>query len=108
VLTLGCAWAQRAFTLSKSCGFSVISQDESYLSFFSQPAATICKFPPIALPPSFSPPPSPVGGILLGYFTGYVFADDVGGWRSMYACAAPLALALGLGMVRAASLGRGL
>ncbi|KAI8470339.1 MAG: general substrate transporter [Monoraphidium minutum] len=39
-----------------------------------------------------------VGGILLGYFTGYVFAEDVGGWRSIYGCAAPLAVVLGLGM----------
>jgi len=42
-----------------------------------------------------------VGGILFGYFTGYLFAEDVGGWRSIYACAAPLALLLGVGMVRA-------
>lgn len=39
-----------------------------------------------------------VGGILLGYFTSYLFSEEVGGWRSIYACAAPLALALGVGM----------
>jgi MFS family permease len=41
-----------------------------------------------------------VGGILAGYFAGYSFIDDVGGWRSMYGVAAPLALVLGVGMVR--------
>lgn len=39
-----------------------------------------------------------VGGILLGYLTSYFFIDDVGGWRNMYAIAAPLALLLGAGM----------
>ncbi|KAF8072353.1 D-xylose-proton symporter [Scenedesmus sp. PABB004] len=39
-----------------------------------------------------------VGGILAGYGAGYVFADAVGGWRSIYGCAAPLALLLGVGM----------
>lgn len=51
-----------------------------------------------------------VGGILLGYLAGYTFSEDVGGWRSIYACAAPLALVLGIGMVRArarAGAGRG-
>ena len=52
--------------------------------------------PPLSCKPV---PPCPVGGILLGYLTGYVFSEDVGGWRSIYACAAPLALILGLGMV---------
>lgn len=41
-----------------------------------------------------------VGGILLGYLSSYWFIDDVGGWRSMYGVAAPLALLLGIGMVR--------
>ena len=40
-----------------------------------------------------------VGGILLGYLTSFLFIDHVGGWRSMYGAAAPIALALGLGMV---------
>ncbi|KAF6252911.1 general substrate transporter [Scenedesmus sp. NREL 46B-D3] len=39
-----------------------------------------------------------VGGILAGYFAGYTFIDEVGGWRSMYGMAAPLALLLGVGM----------
>eukprot|EP00878_Enallax_costatus_P029261 GHUV01031709.1.p1 GENE.GHUV01031709.1~~GHUV01031709.1.p1 ORF type:complete len:389 (+),score=104.35 GHUV01031709.1:962-2128(+) len=39
-----------------------------------------------------------VGGILAGYFSGYLFIDEVGGWRSMYGVAAPLALLLGVGM----------
>uniref|UniRef100_A0A383VP60 Major facilitator superfamily (MFS) profile domain-containing protein n=1 Tax=Tetradesmus obliquus TaxID=3088 RepID=A0A383VP60_TETOB len=39
-----------------------------------------------------------VGGILAGYFAGYTFIDEVGGWRSMYGVAAPLALLLGVGM----------
>eukprot|EP00882_Tetradesmus_deserticola_P024091 GHRQ01026317.1.p2 GENE.GHRQ01026317.1~~GHRQ01026317.1.p2 ORF type:complete len:146 (-),score=34.38 GHRQ01026317.1:11-448(-) len=41
-----------------------------------------------------------VGGILAGYSAGYAFIDEVGGWRSMYGLAAPLALLLGVGMVR--------
>lgn len=41
-----------------------------------------------------------MGGILAGYFAGYTFIDEVGGWRSMYGVAAPLALLLGVGMVR--------
>ncbi|GBF98053.1 D-xylose-proton symporter-like chloroplastic [Raphidocelis subcapitata] len=39
-----------------------------------------------------------VGGILAGYFVSYVFAEEVGGWRSIYACAAPLALLLFAGV----------
>ena len=48
--------------------------------------------------------PPPVGGILLGYLTSYLFAEELGGWRSIYAVAAPLALVLGLGMVGARAL----
>jgi MFS family permease len=40
-----------------------------------------------------------VGGILAGYASGFWFIDAVGGWRSMYGVAAPLALLLGVGMV---------
>jgi MFS family permease len=40
-----------------------------------------------------------VGGILGGYASGFWFIDAVGGWRSMYGVAAPLALILGVGMV---------
>ena len=39
-------------------------------------------------------------GILLGYLTGYLFVEDIGGWRSMYGIAAVPALLAGLGMVR--------
>eukprot|EP00775_Hariotina_reticulata_P005690 gene5690-5928_t len=39
-----------------------------------------------------------VGGILAGYFSGFQFIEEVGGWRSMYGVAAPLALVLGVGM----------
>ena len=38
-------------------------------------------------------------GILLGYLTGYLFVEDIGGWRSMYGVAAVPALLAGLGMV---------
>ena len=38
-------------------------------------------------------------GILLGYLTGYLFVEDIGGWRSMYGIAAVPALVAGLGMV---------
>ena len=38
-------------------------------------------------------------GILLGYLTGYLFVEDIGGWRSMYGIAAVPALLAGLGMV---------
>ncbi len=41
-----------------------------------------------------------VGGILAGYLSSYVFIGGEGGWRSMYGAAAPLALLLGIGMVR--------
>lgn len=40
-----------------------------------------------------------VAGILAGYASGFWFVDAVGGWRSMYGVAAPLALLLGVGMV---------
>lgn len=43
-----------------------------------------------------------MGGILAGYASGFWFIDTVGGWRSMYGVAAPLALLLGVGMVRVA------
>lgn len=33
-----------------------------------------------------------VGGILAGYATSYIFVNEVGGWRNMYACAAVPAL----------------
>ena len=46
-----------------------------------------------------------VGGILLGYVSSYLFVDDVGGWRSIYGFAAPLAVLLGLGMVSGTNLG---
>lgn len=39
-----------------------------------------------------------VAGILAGYASGFWFIDAVGGWRSMYGVAAPLALLLGVGM----------
>jgi hypothetical protein len=39
---------------------------------------------------------------LAGYASGFWFIDAVGGWRSMYGVAAPLALLLGVGMVRQA------
>eukprot|EP00879_Flechtneria_rotunda_P028264 GHRR01030361.1.p1 GENE.GHRR01030361.1~~GHRR01030361.1.p1 ORF type:complete len:511 (+),score=137.46 GHRR01030361.1:274-1806(+) len=39
-----------------------------------------------------------VGGILAGYYAGYLFINEVGGWRSMYGVAAPLAVLLGVGM----------
>lgn len=47
-----------------------------------------------------------VGGILAGYFSGFQFIEEVGGWRSMYGVAAPLALLLGVGMVSVMSAGR--
>jgi MFS family permease len=45
-----------------------------------------------------------VGGILLGYLSSYWFVDAVGGWRSIYGIAAPLALLLGIGMVSGVTL----
>ena len=57
----------------------------------------------IAYPAAPAPIYPAVGGILLGYLAGYAFSEDVGGWRSIYACAAPLALVLGIGMVRGGS-----
>jgi sugar porter (SP) family MFS transporter len=39
-----------------------------------------------------------VGGILLGYLVGNNQVEAIGGWRVMFGCAAPLALAMGVGM----------
>ena len=39
-----------------------------------------------------------VGGILLGYLVGNNQVDAIGGWRVMFGCAAPLAVAMGVGM----------
>lgn len=40
-----------------------------------------------------------VGGILLGYVAGFLGAQQVGGWRPELGAAAPLAVALGMGML---------
>jgi sugar porter (SP) family MFS transporter len=39
-----------------------------------------------------------VGGILAGYAIGYLFVEEVGGWRFMYGAGAPLAGVLAAGM----------